>query len=216
MDELPEFKRTVLDVMRQPLEDKEITLMRSGTAYRFPADTLFVAAMNPCPCGYYPDKNKCTCSPRQVQNYISHISGPILNRMDIVAETTSMKEVLKKDEDMEEYTGEAMQTKILTARKIQENRMEEIFGKEYMDNAGNVCNGRLGAKEIKQSCFMTESSKVLLNKLLDKYAFSGRAYFSLLKVARTIADLEKSDCVREEHLAEAAGYRLGFERYFYG
>lgn len=205
LDELPEFRRVVLDAMRQPLEEKKITFLRTGVSYTFPTDVMLVAAMNPCPCGYYPDKNKCVCLPHQVQKYIAHISGPILNRIDVVAETMSMKNTENRfvETDGEKMTSAQMQKLVLRARKLQKNRYYK-------------CNGSLNSQEIRKLCFLSKEAKQLLDKLEQKFAFSGRTYYSLLKVARTIADLEADNEIKEQHLAEAAGYRLGFERYFNG
>lgn len=212
LDELPEFKRTVLDAMRQPLEEKQIVFLRSGITYTFPADVMLVAAMNPCPCGYYPDKNKCVCLPHQVKKYIGHISGPILDRIDVVAETVTMKnccgDFFYKEE---KFTSAKMKKLVITAREMQKLRYEEAFGK-------NICrwNGNLAGEEIEKLCIPDKEAERLLDRLLEKYSLSGRAYCSLLKVARTVADLDNCEKIEEKHLAEAAGYRLGFERYFYG
>lgn len=212
LDELPEFRRTVLDAMRQPLEEKQIVFLRSGMVYKFPTDVMLVAAMNPCPCGYYPDKNRCVCLPHQVQKYVGHISGPILDRIDVVAETISMKN-MRSDfgEINQNVTSARMREQVILAREMQKIRYEELFGTtEYRQN------GSLSDKEIGKVCIPDKEAEILFDRLLQKFSLSGRAYCSLLKVARTIADLEGSEKIRENHLAEAAGYRLGYERYFYG
>lgn len=212
LDELPEFKRSVLDAMRQPLESGQIVFLRNGFTYTFPTDVMLVAAMNPCPCGYYPDKNKCLCMPYQVQRYLGHISGPILDRIDIVAETTPMKNLIddKLGKDLK-ITGMEMKKQVVLAREIQRNRYREVFG-----NKENRWNGNLTEKDLKKICVMNPEAAKLLERLLEKYSLSGRAYCSLMKVARTIADLENCEKIAEKHLAEAAGYRIGFERYFHG
>lgn len=205
LDELPEFKRVVLDAMRQPLEEGKITFLRSGISYVFPTDVMLVAAMNPCPCGHYPNKNKCVCLPHQVRKYIGHISGPILDRIDIVAETFPMKDFLDD--------GSGKMQKSLSSSQMQEMVLKaKMFQKERYFK----CNGSLTASEIETTCFLDNAARQLLYKMKRKVSMSGRAYYGLLKVARTIADLEESENVNENHLAEAAGYRLGFERYFYG
>ena len=201
LDELPEFKRAVLDVMRQPLEEKHMAFMRSGVSYDFPADVMLVAAMNPCPCGHYPDKNKCMCLPYQVRKYISHISGPILDRIDVVAQTYPIDHT--KTEDETYYSSFKMQEMVLKARQMQRER-------------NGKCNAGLTSREITDVCHLETPAKKMLDVLEEKFALSGRAYYSLLKVARTIADLEESERIEEKHLAESAGYRLGFERYFHG
>lgn len=205
LDELPEFRRVVLDAMRQPMEEGKITFLRSGISYTFPTDVMLVAAMNPCPCGHYPDKNKCVCLPHQVRKYIGHISGPILDRIDIVAETLPMEQTLtdRKEASTQTMSSSQMQKMVIKARKFQKDRC----GKP---------NGSLTSREITEMCCLDMHARALLDKMESKFALSGRAHFSLLKVARTIADLEESEVVKEHHLAEAAGYRLGFERYFYG
>ncbi len=212
LDELPEFKRTVLDVMRQPLEEKEIKISRNGNVYAFPTDVLLVAAMNPCPCGYYPDKNKCTCLPYQIRNYMSHISGPILDRIDIVAETTCFEVKTQQ----ETFTSEQMRNLVVKARKLQEERYKKIFSTSTNMLTTYKCNGRLTSKEIEKLCFMDNECEKLLMQYRESYALSGRSYYGLLKIARTIADLEEKEKIESVHLAEAAGYRLGGERYFYG
>lgn len=205
LDELPEFKRVVLDAMRQPMEDGKITFLRAGISYTFPTDVMLVAAMNPCPCGHYPDKNKCMCLPHQVRKYIGHISGPILDRIDLVAETLPMERNLtdRKEVKAKGLSSIQMQEMVLRARKFQRDRCGKT-------------NGSLTSREITERCFLDANARKLLERMERKLALSGRAYFSLLKVARTIADLEESETIKEHHFAEAAGYRMGFERYFYG
>ena len=210
LDELPEFKRTVLDAMRQPLEEGKIDFFRYGLTYTFPAEVMLVAAMNPCPCGYFPDKNKCLCLPYQVQRYLGHISGPILDRIDVVAQTTSMKMSEGKD-GKRGITDEAMKEQVLKAREIQKSRFEQLFG-----NKECLWNGKLTEKEISGICVLDKEGEKLAGRFVEKFSLSGRAYHSLLKVARTIADLAGEEKIGPEHLAEAAGYRLGFERYFHG
>ncbi len=212
LDELPEFKRVVLDAMRQSLESGQIAFLRNGFTYTFPTEVMLVAAMNPCPCGYYPDKNKCLCMPHQVQRYLGHISGPILDRIDVVAETTSMKNLIdEKSGKDSRITGMEMKKQVILAREIQKERYREIFGIKEVR-----WNGKLTEKDVKKICVMNQEATKLLGRLLKKYSLSGRAYCSLLKVARTIADLENCEKIMENHLAEAAGYRIGFERYFHG
>ena len=204
LDELPEFKRTVLDAMRQPLEEKKITFIRNGIYYKFPADVRLVAAMNPCPCGYYPDKNKCVCLPYQVRKYLSHVSGPILDRIDVVAQTVPMQSKNGKiGADKGQYSSEEMRTLVKKAEKMQKKRCGKW-------------NGELSGQEIEGLVLLHTDAENLLSKMEEKMDFSGRAYYSILKVARTIADLEESDRVEMEHLAEAASYRNGFERYLHG
>lgn len=211
LDELPEFKREILDGMRQPLEEGKITFLRYGHTYTFPSQVMLVAAMNPCPCGYFPDKNKCLCMPYQVKRYLGHISGPILDRIDLVAETTAMNYSLKKvvGED-NPYGQEKMKEQVLWARKIQKERFKELFGKEEV-----TWNGKLTKTEIEVICMLNQEGESFFHKLIERFALSGRACHSLLKVARTIADLDGCEKIGSEHLAEAIGYKVGFERYLH-
>lgn len=205
LDELPEFKRVVLDAMRQPIEEGKITYLRSGITYTFPTEVMLVAAMNPCPCGYYPDKNKCVCLQHQVRKYIGHISGPILDRIDVVAETLPMNHWFEKeyDQQAQRMSSIQMQEMVLKARKFQKSRYLKY-------------NGSLTGAEIEKVSCLDHKARELLANMEKRITMSGRAYYSLLKVARTIADLDECESIKEHHLAEAAGYRLGFERYFYG
>lgn len=215
LDELPEFHRNVLDVMRQPLEQRKITLFRKGMMYQFPADVMLVGAMNPCPCGFYPDKNKCQCMPYQIRKYVSHISGPILDRMDMVAETIYLEPKEKKISGLHnvEFTTNHMKQRVINARNFQKERYQKLFEKKGDDYKSN---GRLSSQKIEKSCFLSEEARKLLEELQSTVIFSKRAYYSLLKVARTIADLEESERILENHMILAATYRLGGEKYFYG
>ena len=211
LDELPEFKRGILDGMRQPLEEGKITFFRYGHTYTFPSQVMLVAAMNPCPCGYFPDKNKCLCMPYQVKRYLGHISGPILDRIDLVAETTPMNFSVKKVAGEENpCSQEKMKKQVLLARQIQKERYKEMFDKEE-----TTWNGKLTKTEIEAICMLDKEGEIFFHKLVERFALSGRACHSLLKVARTIADLEGVEKIRSEHLAEAIGYKVGFERYFH-
>ena len=210
LDELPEFKRGILDGMRQPLEEGKITFLRYGHTYTFPAQIMLVAAMNPCPCGYFPDKNKCLCMPYQVKRYLGHISGPILDRIDLVTQTTVMNFSMKKEIKDNPYSEEKMKKQVILAREKQKERYREIFGKEEP-----TWNGKLSEKEIKKICLLNKEGKELFNKLVERFELSGRSCHSILKVSRTIADLEGQEEIGSEHLAEAIGYKVGFERYFH-
>lgn len=214
LDELPEFKRQVLDVMRQPLEDGKTTVVRSGNSYVFPTQVMLVAAMNPCPCGHYPDKNKCVCMPYQIRKYVGHVSGPILDRIDLVAETIHLETDGK--ECVKGMRSEEMRQMVIKARQKQKERYQKNFVLKSEGADFYKTNGQLESKEIMKICFLEDEAKQLLDTLCQKNALSGRAYYSLLKVARTIADLEEKETIGEGHLAEAAAYRLGCERYFYG
>lgn len=210
LDELPEFKREVLDAMRQPLEQGKITHLRYGRAYQFQTQVMLVAAMNPCPCGYYPDKNKCQCMPYQIRKYVSHISGPILDRIDIVAETQKMCETMENNEN---YSTEHMKEQVRKAVSFQKRRYQKVF---HTKKEEFQFNGRLNHSEIEQCCFLSQSAEKFLQRMEKEFGISKRGCDSLIKVARTIADLEENEEILEKHISMAAIYRLGCERYFYG
>jgi len=199
LDELPEFKRTVLEVLRQPLEERVVTISRARMSVDYPASFMLIAAMNPCPCGYYnhPD-TACTCGPGVVQKYLSRISGPLLDRIDLHVEVTptSIKELMliKQGE-----RSEGIRERVLNARNIQANR--------FKDNKGIYCNAQMTSRMLKIYCKLGEDSSNILRNAMDKLNLSARAYDRILKVARTIADLDNSPGIKIEHLAEAIQYR---------
>jgi magnesium chelatase family protein len=199
LDELPEFKRTVLEVMRQPLEEKRITVSRARLSVEYPASFMLIAAMNPCPCGYYnhPEKD-CVCAPGVVQRYLNKISGPLLDRIDLHVEVTpvSFSEITR--ERISEKSGE-IRERVIKARNRQEVRFNDLE---------NVhCNAQMAAKKIQTICKIDETGKQLLKTAMERLGLSARAYDSILKVARTIADLDDKDEIGTEHLAEAIQYR---------
>jgi magnesium chelatase family protein len=199
LDELPEFKRTVLEVMRQPLEDRIITISRAKFSVEYPASFMLVASMNPCPCGYYnhPEKD-CVCAPGIVQKYLNRISGPLLDRIDIHVEVTpvSFKE-LSAERNSE--LSSAVRDRVIAARLIQEER--------YKENDGTHCNAQMNSKQLQNYCQLDESGKTLLKNAMERLGLSARAYDRILKVARTVADLEQSQNIQPQHLAEAIQYR---------
>lgn len=199
LDELPEFKRTVLEVLRQPLEDRKVSISRAKFTVDYPASFMLVASMNPCPCGYYnhPEKD-CVCSPGVVQKYLSKISGPLLDRIDLHVEVTpvSFNELSEKAAG---ESSEKIRERVIVARKIQEER--------YKDKEGVHANSQISSKTLKQICEIDEAGKELLKKAMDKLGLSARAYDRILKVARTIADLEGEQYILTNHLAEAIQYR---------
>jgi magnesium chelatase family protein len=199
LDELPEFQRTVLEVLRQPLEDRSITISRAKFTVDYPASFMMVASMNPCPCGYYnhPEKD-CVCSPGVVQKYLNKISGPLLDRLDLHVEVTpvSFNELTSKEPGESSTT---IRERVITARNIQKQRFEE--------NTGVHCNAQISSKTLKEICEIDQSGIDLLKKAMDKLGLSARAYDRILKVARTIADLEGSENIQTSHLAEAIQYR---------
>jgi len=199
LDELPEFKRTVLEVLRQPIEDRKVSISRAKFTVDYPASFMLVASMNPCPCGFYnhPEKD-CVCSPGVVQKYLSKISGPLLDRIDLHVEVTpvSFNELSEKAAG---ESSEKIRERVIVARKIQEER--------FKDKEGVHANAQISSKTLKQICEIDEEGKALLKKAMDRLGLSARAYDRILKVARTIADLEGEKDIKTNHLAEAIQYR---------
>ena len=206
LDELPEFKRSALEVMRQPLEDGHVTISRASGTMTFPSDFMLVAAMNPCQCGFYGDpKRECRCSPSQIQRYRNRVSGPLLDRIDIHVEVPA----IAYKEMRGEATGEAsekIRARVEEARTIQRRR--------FADKPKVHSNARIGPKEIKGFCALDEQSHELLKMAMGELNLSARAYDRILKVARTIADLEHSDRIQSNHVSEAIQYRA-FDRQFW-
>lgn len=198
LDELPEFKRNVLEVLRQPLENGVVTVSRAAASVNYPASFMLVSAMNPCPCGYLGDsRHQCLCTPGQIQRYRRRVSGPLLDRIDIHIEVPS---VPYKDLSIE-YSGERseiIREKVVKAREIQVNRFkgERIF-----------CNGQMKTRHIKKYCKLTDNAQVLLDTAMNRLGLSARAYSRILKVARSIADLDGSDNIHTHHVSEAIQYR---------
>ncbi len=199
LDELPEFSRDVLEVMRQPLEDRKICVARANYKVEYPAGVMFVASMNPCPCGYYNHPTKaCTCSPGQVQRYLNKISGPLLDRIDLQIEITPVP----FEEISNTAPGEpsaAIRERVIAARKIQEQR--------YKDERGIYCNAQMTPKLIARHAVLDDTSLAMLKTAMTRFDLSARAYDRILKVARTIADLDSSENIQFRHIAEAIGYR---------
>ena len=199
LDELPEFKRTVLEVMRQPMEERRVTISRAKVAVDFPASFMLIASMNPCPCGFYnhPDR-ECTCPPGTVQKYLNKISGPLLDRIDLHVEVTpvafSELSAIKPQEN-----SSSIRERVMTAREMQ--------GERYKDNPGIYCNAQMSSKMLKEICVISQVGANLLKAAMEKLNLSARAYDRILKVSRTIADLAGSNDIKPEHLAEAIQYR---------
>ncbi len=197
LDELPEFSRDVLETLRQPLEDRRITISRAVTAVTFPANFTLVAAMNPCACARRDVRGSCICTPREIRNYWRKISGPFLDRLDIFIEVPR----LTKEELMGKPTGEpstAIRARVERARKVQQER---FAGMRILTNAG------MGVKEIETYCRLSRTGEALLASAVDRFALSARGYHRILKVARTIADLDGAEEIGEAGLAEAIQYR---------
>lgn len=199
LDELPEFKRTVLEVMRQPLEDRVISISRAKFAVDYPASFMLVASMNPCPCGYYnhPEK-ECMCSPGIVQKYLNKISGPLLDRIDIHLEVVPVPFNKLSDASVAERS-EIIRERVSRAREIQSQR--------YQKQKGVHCNAQMTSKLIREFCHIDQTGQTLLKNAMEKLGLSARAYDRILKVSRTIADLEAAVDIQPHHLAEAIQYR---------
>ncbi|MFC1546876.1 YifB family Mg chelatase-like AAA ATPase, partial [bacterium] len=198
LDELPEFHRNVLEVLRQPLEDSYVVISRAAYTFTYPAKIMFVAAMNPCPCGYYGSTHKeCGCTPIKLQKYIGKISGPLLDRIDLYIHVPQ----ITYDDLIAKQQGESSKTvrgRVCSARTIQEQRFKEL--KVYT-------NTQIGAKQIEQFCRLDNEGNRIIETAMRKFKFSARAYNRILKVARTIADLEKEKNILAQHVSEALQYR---------
>ncbi|HMT75278.1 MAG TPA: YifB family Mg chelatase-like AAA ATPase, partial [Chitinophagaceae bacterium] len=199
LDELPEFKRTVLEVMRQPMEERRVTISRAKVAVDFPASFMLMASMNPCPCGYYnhPER-ECTCPPGTVQKYLNKISGPLLDRIDLHVEVTPVAFSELSSIKPAEHSKD-IRERVLAAREMQAER--------YKNNPGIYCNAQISSKMLKEICVINTVGANLLKAAMEKLNLSARAYDRILKVSRTIADLAQSADIKPEHLAEAIQYR---------
>lgn len=199
LDELPEFKRTVLEVMRQPMEERKVTISRAKMALDFPANFMLIASMNPCACGYYnhPEKD-CTCPPGAVQKYLNKVSGPLLDRIDLHVEVTpvSFSELSSQQQSEDSAT---IRERVIKAREIQAER--------YKEHPGIYANAQMSSKQLREICVISSVGENLLKKAMERLNLSARAYDRILKVSRTIADLAGSADIQPEHLAEAIHYR---------
>lgn len=197
LDELPEFQRATLEIMRQPLEDRKVTIARVNSTLTFPANFMLIAAMNPCPCGYLGNSDKCHCSINEIAKYHRKISGPLLDRIDLMVEMPAVSY-----DDLETLTpGESsavIKNRVLTAARLQVERYQ---------NEGIFFNSQLNAAQIETFCVLGEKEKTLLRQAFDRLDISARAYHKILKVARTVADLEGSENITIKHLAEVLQYR---------
>ena len=205
LDELPEFNRTTLEILRGPLEDKEVTISRLYSKVEYPSNFMLIASMNPCKCGYFGDsRRQCTCTPTQVNRYRSRISGPLLDRIDIQVEVSNVDyEDLSSTENSE--TSAEIKKRVNKTRKLQLERY-----KDY-----NIySNSQLDAGMLKKFCPLGEEENAILRAAFDNLGLSARAHSRILKVARTIADLEGSENIKSEHIAEAIQYRSLDRKYF--
>ncbi len=199
LDELPEFKKNVLEVLRQPLEDSKVTVSRSKMSLEFPANFMLASAMNPCPCGYYTDPAKeCTCTLPQIQKYMARISGPLLDRIDIHIEVPAVK-YKELSTDIKSESSAKIRERVIAARKIQLKRFNNL--KQIYNN------GDMGSKEVRQFCKLDSAGSELLKMAMTKLGLSARAYDRILKVSRTIADLDNSENILSQHISEAIQYR---------
>ncbi|MDD5613658.1 MAG: YifB family Mg chelatase-like AAA ATPase, partial [Candidatus Omnitrophica bacterium] len=194
LDELPEFKRNALEALRQPLEDGQVTVARAQRSIRFPSEFMLVASMNPCPCGYYgSNTTQCNCSPYKIQSYLQKISGPLLDRIDIQIRVPAVKYKELSEEALSEPSTE-IRKRIEKTRKIQMKRVKKF-------------NSRLATREIKKFCSLGSEPSTLLKMAIEELRLSARAYDKILKVARTIADLDSSQEINNQHISEAISYR---------
>ena len=199
LDELPEFDRPVLEVLRQPLEEGEVTIARARATVRYPARFMLIASMNPCPCGHAGDPTRaCVCAPGQVQRYLAKVSGPLLDRIDLHVEVTPVPfEALGRKQDAE--PSAAVRQRVQAAREIQARR--------FSGASGQFCNAQMTSRQVRQWCALDDASRGLLKSALTRLGLSARAHDRILKVSRTIADLESVEALAPAHLAEAIQYR---------
>ena len=204
LDELPEFQKKTLDMLRQPMEDKKVTISRVHGTYDFPAHFMLAAAMNPCPCGYFPDRERCACTPSQVRRYLARISGPLLDRLDVCVEAAPLTfhEICRTEQA---ESSAAIRARVEAARQVQAWRFA---------GTGLHFNSEMGNREIRRFCALKPEDETYIRELFGRLGLSARGYHKLLRVARTIADLAGDGEICRVHLQEAAGYRGGEERYW--
>lgn len=204
LDELPEFSKAVLEVLRQPLEEKKIRITRNSGSFDFPANIMLVAAMNPCPCGNFPNLNRCNCTEHQISRYLGKVSQPLLDRIDICMEVPKIayKNLVRKDKALDSNT---MKEQVLKAKKVQRERYKEI---------GIYNNADIPQNLMESYCLLGEDSARLMERAYDKLDLTARTYFKIIKVARTIADMEESAEIMAEHIQEAIAYRMIDKKYW--
>lgn len=204
LDELPEFHKNVLEVMRQPLEDMEVTISRVNSTITYPSKFMLIASMNPCPCGYYPDTKRCHCTDKEIKKYLSKISGPLIDRIDICLEVKPVEyEQLSLKRKSE--SSEDIRKKVIAAQKIQQQRYK---------NENILFNSQLSSAQIEKYCSLGNEEIEILKIAFNRLNLSARAYHRILKVSRTIADLDTSENIKVNHLAEAIQYRSLDRKYF--
>lgn len=204
LDELAEFQKPVLEVLRQPLEERQVRITRNHGNYVFPSNFMLAAAMNPCPCGNYPDLSKCNCTEGQIRQYLGKISQPLLDRIDICVETPRVcYENLKQKEKTE--SSKTIRERVSRARMIQKERYEEL---------GILTNAMLPVREIDRYCMLGQEEEVLMEQAFRNLSLTARTYHKILRVSRTIADLDGETYIRKEHITEAIGYRTIDKKYW--
>ena len=204
LDEMPEFSRRSLEILRQPMEDKRIHLSRTAGTYTFPANFMLAAAMNPCPCGYYPDMNRCRCSAGEVSHYLGRISQPLLERIDICTDVPEMR-ITSMNRSNQGESSAVIRKRVERTRKIQQQR--------YSQDRISF-NGELDGRSVDRYCHLTDKAEKLLEMAYERFQFSTRTYHKILKVARTIADMDESEDICESHAAESLTYRAYDKKYW--
>ena len=205
LDEMPEFSRNALEILRQPLEDREIIISRTAGTFRFPANFLLLAAMNPCPCGYFPDMNRCVCQPGDISRYMNKISQPLLDRIDLCVEAPAVSyEELTRRGGNEKSSAEIRED-VTRVQAIQQERFR---------GTGIAFNSEIPASRIDEYCPMEERASRLLENAYRRMGLSARGYHRIVKVARTIADLDGSREIRSVHVSEAICYRMIDKKYW--
>ncbi|MBE5826034.1 MAG: ATP-binding protein [Butyrivibrio sp.] len=206
LDEMPEFSRAKLDMLRQPLEDRNVHIVRNRGTYTYPADFQLVGALNPCPCGFYPDRNKCRCTPNEIRRYLGHISGPVLDRVDICVEAkrVDIADLSHKGKIANE-SSRSIRERVMKARKLQQERFKGTKLK---------LNSEMSPKDIEKYCKLGPREESWLEQVFCKMELSARAYHKILRVARTIADIDGSEEILQIHLMEAVGYRITDGKYW--
>ena len=204
MDELPEVRRSTIETLRQPLEDKRIHIARTYGSFVYPADFMLVAAMNPCPCGHFPDRNRCTCSETEIKKYLSRISGPILDRIDVITEAPRV-DIRQLSAAMHNESSADIKKRVMGARERQKRRYR---------GTGYHFNAELGAGDIRTYCPLGTEEQVMMEEIFTIMNLSARAYHKVIKVARTIADLDDKDDIGMAHLSEAVCYRMNDRDYW--
>ncbi len=198
LDEFPEFPRNVIEVLRQPMEDKLVQVARSQAVYTYPADFMLIAASNPCPCGFFPDRNRCKCTEQEIQKYFGRISGPIMDRIDLCCEMSAIN-IEELQSEREEEDSRTIRERVMGALQIQKRRFE---------NTSYRFNSDILPQDTGKYCVLEEKAQITLSRLYHKLKLSARGYHRLLKVSRTIADLDYSEMILDKHLKEAACYRI--------